>query len=128
LNDAVAVCVAAAALALIASAVRRVEPGTGRLLSAALSLWIVFLIVRGAAYLKNGMTVALPDKVGQLLPYVFRCAGIGLVSQTAADICTDSGEVSAGSRIRVAGKLGMLTVCLPLIKNILDTALGLING
>ena len=49
MNDAVAVCVAAAALALIASAVRRVEPGTGRLLSAALSLWIVFLIVRGAA-------------------------------------------------------------------------------
>ena len=128
MTDVAAVCAVTAALALVTASVRRAEPGTGRLLSSALCLWVAFLIARGAAYLKNGMAFSLPGKVPELLPYVFRCAGIGFVSHAAADICADAGEISVGSKIRVAGKLGILTVCLPLIRNILGTALGLING
>lgn len=128
MTDVLAVSAAAAALALIASAVKRAEPGAGGMLSAALSVWIAFLTVRGIVWLKNGVAAEIPYGLSGYLPYVFKCAGIGFFSQTAADVCADAGERSAGGRIVTLGKLGILTVCLPLIKSILEAALGYING
>ena len=127
MNSVAAVCAAAAVLALIVSVIKRTEAGVGGVLSVLISVWLIYFIVQGIIYLKNGMSVS--DKyISAYLPFILKSAGIGFISQTAADICRDSGEISAGNKIVTAGKLGILTVCLPLIKQLLDTALGYING
>ena len=127
MSGAVAVCAAAAVLALIVSVIKRTEAGVGGVLSVLISVWLVYFIVQGILYIKNGMSYS--DKyIGAYLPFILKSAGIGFISQTAADICRVSGEISAGNKIVTAGKLGILTVCMPLIKQLLDAALGYING
>lgn len=128
MNGVVAVSAAAAILSLIVSAVRRAEPGVGGVLSAVLTLWILSVVAYCAVYFINGLSADLPDEINIYAPYVLKCAGIGFLTQTAADICTDAGERAVGGKILTAGKMGMLTVCLPLIRSILGTALGYING
>ncbi|MBO4423333.1 MAG: stage III sporulation AC/AD family protein [Clostridia bacterium] len=128
MNGVITVSAAAAFAALIISAVRKTEPGIGGVLSVFLTVWIVFLIARGALYVKDGLAGFGSSQIGEYLPYLIKCAGIGFFSQTAADVCRDCGEASAGSKIITAGKLGILAVCLPLIKNVLSAALGYING
>ena len=128
MTEAVIICAAAAALALIISVIKRVEAGIGGILSVLLSVWLVFIVVQGVIYIKNGLQIPENNGISEYLPYIFKSAGIGFIAHTAADICKDSGEASAGSKILTAGKLGILTVCLPLIKGILNTALGYING
>ena len=125
--NAVAVCAAACVLALIVSVIKRTEAGVGGVLSVLISVWLVYFIAQGIIYLKNG-TSQYDGAVGDYLPFILKSAGIGFISQTAADICRDSGETSAGNKIVTAGKLGILTVCMPLLKQLLDAAIGYING
>lgn len=117
--------VAAVVLALIISSLRRIEPGISGVLSVCATVWLLFIIAQGAVYLKNGF--ADTSGINAYMPYILKSAGIGFFAQTAADICTDAGERSAGAKIMTIGKLGILTVCLPLVKGLLDTALGYIG-
>ena len=128
MTDVAAVSAAAVILVLIISAIKKTEPGIGGILSVLITVWLVFIAASLAHYFKNGLTGIGEGKVGEYLPYVLKSVGIGFLSQTAADICVDANERSAASGIITAGKLGVLTVCLPLIKKILETALGYING
>ncbi len=128
MTDVIAVSAAAVILALIISAVKKTEPGIGGVLSVFLTVWLIAVAASLALYFKNGLSGIGEGRIGEYLPYVLKSVGIGFLSQTAADICTDANERSAASGILTAGKLGILTVCLPLIKRILETAIGYING
>ncbi|MBR6921915.1 MAG: hypothetical protein IKH51_06945 [Clostridia bacterium] len=128
MTDVIAVSAAAVILALIISAVKKTEPGIGGVLSVFLTVWLIAVAASLALYFKNGLAGIGEGRIGEYLPYVLKSVGIGFLSQTAADICTDANERSAASGILTAGKLGILTVCLPLIKRILETAIGYING
>ncbi len=121
-------CAAAAALALLIPFVRRAEPGIGGVMSAGVTLWLSFLLTASAACLYGQFGVFRDGAVGEYAPYMLRCAGIGFFCRAASDVCRDSGEASVGDRILTAGKLGMLAVCAPLIKELLERALGYING
>ncbi len=128
MTDVIAVSAAAVILALIISAVKKTEPGIGGVLSVFLTVWLIAVAASLALYFKNGLAGIGEGRIVEYLPYVLKSVGIGFLSQTAADICTDANERSAASGILTAGKLGILTVCLPLIKRILETAIGYING
>ncbi len=128
MSSVVPVCAAAALLALLISSVRRTEPGVGGAMSAAVTVWLSFLIAAGAVYMYGEFSGLSDSGFSEYAPYVLKCAGIGFFCQTAAEICVDSGERAVGSKIMTAGKLGMLAVCLPLVKELLQTALGYING
>ena len=126
--DIAAVSAAAVVLVLITSAIKKAEAGIGGVLSVIITLWLVFISAAAALYFKNGLSGVGTGSVGEYMPYVLKSVGIGFLSQIAADICTDAGERSAATGIQTLGKLGILTVCLPLIKRILETAVGYING
>ena len=128
MTDVIAVSAAAVVLVLIISAVKKTDPGIGGVLSVFLTVWLISVAASLALYFKNGLSDIGKGVAGEYLPYVLKSVGIGFLSQAAADICTDANERSAASGILTAGKLGILTVCLPLIKRILDTAMGYING
>lgn len=128
MSDVVAVSAAAVILVLIISAVKKTEPGIGGVLSVFLTVWLIFIAASSALFIKNGLTGIVPSSVGEYFPYVLKSVGIGFLSQIAADVCADAGERSAATGIQTAGKLGILTVCMPLIKRILEAAIGYING
>lgn len=51
---------------------------------------------------------------------VLKALGIGIVAQTAADICRDSGEGAVAARLELAAKIGILLLGLPVIREILS--------
>ena len=58
-------------------------------------------------------------------PYVetiLKGLGIAILTQISSDICRDSGEGTLATHIETVGKLELLLLCIPLIKEILATA------
>lgn len=71
-----------------------------------------------------GETVALFEESG-IDPYadvMLRAIGIALLTRICGDVCRDTGEGAVASGVELAGKLAILTLCLPLIREILGYA------
>ncbi len=114
-------------IALTVSFVRSTEARTGAVILAAVTVLLLFLIANEAISVKTALSGIADGYIGGYMPYILKCVCIGFFTQTAYDVCFDSGERGIASKVLTAGKLGILTVCLPLIKQILDTALGYIK-
>ena len=127
MNHILAAVGAAALIALTASFIRGTEARTGAVISAAATVLLLFLTANQSLAIKDALSGISDGQIGGYMPYILKCVCIGFFTQTAYDVCFDSGERGIASKVLTAGKLGILTVCLPLIKQILDTALGYIK-
>ena len=58
----------------------------------------------------------------QYISTILKGLGIVLLVQICSDICRDSGEATLAGHIEIVGKLELLLLCIPLIKEILTTA------
>ncbi|MBO4216841.1 MAG: stage III sporulation protein AD [Clostridia bacterium] len=58
---------------------------------------------------------------------LLKALGIGAVGQFAADICRDLGESAVAGRIELAAKACILLLGLPVIKSIVETAVGVLE-
>ena len=58
---------------------------------------------------------------------VLKSVGICYVAQFAADICRDFGQTSVAGKIELAGKIAVVTLSLPLIKEIMQITLQIIG-
>ncbi len=54
--------------------------------------------------------------------------GICVVTQFAADICHDNSSSTLGSAVEIAGRVGAITLAMPMIKSVVRIAVGLINS
>lgn len=57
-----------------------------------------------------------------------KALGIAVVSQVTADLCRDSGNTSAGTKIEFVGRLLIITIVLPILKSVSGFALELLGG
>jgi stage III sporulation protein AD len=55
---------------------------------------------------------------------ILKSVGIGILAQTTADVCRDSGVGTIASKVEFASKILILIICLP----ILETLMSLIEG
>ena len=53
---------------------------------------------------------------------MLRALGIALLTRICTDLCRDCGESSLASSVEMAGKLAILFLCIPLIREILGIA------
>lgn len=75
--------------------------------------------------IKNLISLAkIPEKYCSIL---FKSLGICLISQFASDSCKDAGETALASKIEIIGKLGIVSVSLPLFEEVIKTALKLMG-
>ena len=58
---------------------------------------------------------------------IMKSAGIAVITGIASDLCKDSGETSLGNRLELCGKALILSLSLPLIKNVFDNCLALLG-
>ena len=72
------------------------------------------------------MTLAGLDEEHVLL--LMKALGICVVTQFAADICYDNSCSSLAAAVELAGRIGALSLAMPMIKTVARMALGLING
>lgn len=62
------------------------------------------------------------DDVGSLYSILLRGAFMCLACKIAGDICIESGNLLVGDMIEIAGKVVLLILSLPLLKDIIKTA------
>ncbi len=72
------------------------------------------------------MTLAGLDKENVSL--LMKALGICVVTQFAADICYDNSCSSLAAAVELAGRIGALSLAMPMIKTVARMAIGLING
>ncbi len=53
---------------------------------------------------------------------MLRALGLSLLSAICADLCRDCGEGAVASGVEMAGKLSIVVLCLPLVREILTMA------
>ena len=58
----------------------------------------------------------------QYISTILKGLGIVVLVQITSDICRDNGEATLAGHIEIVGKLELLLLCIPLIKEILTTA------
>ncbi len=59
---------------------------------------------------------------------VLKSVGICFIAQTAADTCRDASCASLAVKVETTGKIAVLIVVFPLLRSLLETAIGIING
>lgn len=58
---------------------------------------------------------------------LIRCLGICVVTQFAADICYDNSSSSIAAAVELAGRVGAITLALPMLQAVAKLALGLMK-
>ena len=64
---------------------------------------------------------------GEYASILFRALGICFLAQFAADACRDAGESALASRVELGGKTAVVILSLPLFREIMTVALGLLG-
>jgi stage III sporulation protein AD len=55
-----------------------------------------------------------------MVEIIIKAIAISLISQLASDVCKDTGQNALSTLCRIAGKVGLLCIAIPLIKDLLD--------
>ncbi len=59
---------------------------------------------------------------------LMKSLGICVVTQFAADICYDNSCSSIAAAVELAGRIGAISLAMPLLQSVARLAIGLING
>lgn len=70
----------------------------------------------------------LGDLNGSMLLILLKTLGIGLVSELAAMICTDSGNASLAKTVQLLGSVVILWLSIPIFQMLLDLMESILGG
>ena len=116
----VALCLAAA---MICSALRSQRPEMATALS--LAVGIGALLMTGDAFGEVSASIqrfsVLVELDGGSTSVLLKAAGITMISELGVQICCDAGESALAGRIRLATRVVMLGMAMPLVLDIVDS-------
>lgn len=115
--------------AVLALTVKNYKPELGIQVSVAGGLILLMIAVSefsGIASQIRSLMSELEMGDAILLP-AFKVIGIAYMTQTASDICSDSGETALASKAQLCGRLLMASCALPVIISLARTVTGLIG-
>lgn len=107
---------------------KQVKPELSIFVVIAGSIVILFLILNAVGGVFDDYK-SLLDKTGlnaNIFTCVMKVIGVGYLVEFAGDICTDAGVGSIAQKILLAGKILILVMCMPVIKNLVEIILELI--
>lgn len=115
---------------LVYSLLRQLKPEIAPLIVLAGIGLIFFTLADGLLGVTDtvGEMMALAGLEKENVSLLLRALAICVVSQFAADICYDNSCSSIGSAVELAGRIGAVTLAMPMIKTVARIAIGLING
>ena len=94
--------------------------GTVVLFGATLVLWQPVLAWLGELCAAHG--------VGEMGKLMLKGLGVSVLTQLCAELCRQCGEASLAGGVEGAGKAELLLLCLPLLKELVATAQGLLGA
>ena len=66
--------------------------------------------------------------VGEKTQLLLKGLGVSVLTQLCADLCKQSGEAQLASSVEGAGKAELLLLCLPLMRDLAESARQLLGG
>ena len=120
---------AAVTVCLLALTVRQLKPEYGTAVTAAAGVVMLAVIMNSLVPVISEISKIVSDTsaVGYLKP-VLKAFGVCLITQAAADICRDAGQLTVAGHVETAGRLVMVIIALPMLSSVMTTASGIING
>ena len=64
----------------------------------------------------------------ELVSILLKAAGIGLLTELSALVCTDSGNGSLGKTLQILGSAVMLWLCLPMFTMLMEVLKGILGS
>lgn len=115
----VLVCIAAA---MICSAIRMQRPEMATGVSLAAGVCVLLILCREMDKVSRliGYIRSLAVIDGVLFGSVLKAAGIAIISEMGAQICTDAGEQALAGRIVMASRISMVWLSLPMFERMLQ--------
>ena len=74
-----------------------------------------------------GSSFGQGDEIAEAASVLLKALGVCLLTHVCATVCRDSGEGSVAYYVELGGKIEILILSLPLIKQMIDLALGLLE-
>lgn len=65
--------------------------------------------------------------VWEYVPFLFKVVGVAWLAQIASDLCREMGSATLGGYVELFGRIEILLLCLPLVKEVLAWAQGLVG-
>ena len=89
------------------------------------SIVIIFLILEavGGVFTEYKFLLEKTGLNSGIFTSVLKVIGVGYLVEFAGDICNDAGVGSISQKILLAGKVLILIMCLPVIKNLIEIIL-----
>lgn len=112
-----ALCVA---VSMICSAIRLQRPELATAISLAAGL-AALALVGGTLAGADGWMAALKGLLaseGDLTQIVLKGAGIAIVAELGAQLCSDAGETALAGRVTLASRVAMLGLCGPMLEEL----------
>ena len=80
------------------------------------------LAVSAADILTRAMSFLFVDGLSGTFSIMMKALGLCIVSKLCADVCRDMGENTVGGGIELGGRLAILSLCIPLIGELMGYA------
>ena len=128
--DIVKVAFLAILTAMLYALLRQVKPEIAPLITLAgagmilVTLTDTFMNVSGTVDEMMSLSGLEKENVSVLM----KALGLCVVTQFAADVCYDNSCSSIAAAVELAGKIGAVTLAMPMLKTVAQIAIGLING
>ncbi len=74
-----------------------------------------------------GEELGADDSVSRSIEVLLKALGVSILTHISATVCRDAGEGSVAYYVELGGKLEMLVLTLPLLKEMLNVALSLLE-
>lgn len=111
--------------AICAVILKQIKPELAIFSVIAGTLIILFLIVQSVGGVLDEYK-SIIDRTGLnkgVFSIVLKIIGVGYLVEFAGDICKDAGVESVSQKILLAGKVLVIIMCLPIIKNLFEVIL-----
>lgn len=116
-------------ICIVSIVIKQVKPEFSLIIIIAGSCLLLWYILQYVGTIINVFdNIATQTNINtEFLTIILKIVGIGYLIEFAANICIDSGNSSIADKIILIGKLIILTVSMPIISNLLNVIVGLIQ-
>ena len=96
--------------------------------------WTGTIVLTGASLLMLSPVVAWVGAlcegqgVSELTGLMIKGLGVAMLTQFCADLCRQSGEAPLANSVELAGKAELLLLCLPMLRDLVELAQGMLEG
>ena len=115
---------AAAALcgALFAAFLRPLSPAFGMLLSVVTGVLLLTRILDPVGHIFHTLAAFLTAAgiSGDMYLPIIKAVGIAVLVHMVSQVCRDAGEGALGSKIELAGTIGAIAACIPLMQKVFE--------